>query len=186
MGCGGSGDEEKKESEVKHHEPPKEDHKEEAPHFRIYGHGNDKYMADHVVAINEEGAEVTNGWKIIMWKGDGVGENADWIWEDSKLVSKKYPTHCIAVNETGPGVAGDKLVLWAKAETGKNATWSKKKHRMFSHREGGENQVFAVMEEGCEETKPNGYELCTWPRDDTGKNAKFHYKMEGGSSSDSD
>ena len=31
----------------------------------------------------------------------------------------------------------------------------------------------AVMEEG---DGPNGFTLCTWPRDDTGKNAKFHYK----------
>merc|ERR1712167_286666 len=149
---------------------------------RIYGHGNDKYMYNHVVAINELGAEVENGWQIIMWNGDDVGENADWEWDDQKLVSCKYPSHCIAVNETGNGVPGDKLVLWATEETGDNARWHKTKHRMYSHRIGGEDHVFAVMEEG---DGPNGFELCTWPRDDTGKNAKFHFRMED-TSSDSD
>merc|ERR1712227_116199 len=154
--------------------------------LKIYGHGNDGYMKDHVVAIYEEGDEVTDGWKIVMWAADDVGENALWRWEDHgdgrRLVSVKYPSHCIAVYETGDGVAGDKVVLWNQGDVGNNALWHKKKHRMFSHRNGGEDHVFAVMEEG---DGPNGFQLCTWPRDDTGKNAKFHYKSED-TSSDSD
>jgi len=150
--------------------------------FRIYGHGEGKYMNNHVVAIYESQNEGTNGDKIVMWDANDVGENADWMFEGGQIVSAKYPTHCIAVYETGDGVAGDRLVTWDRNDVGANAQWHKKHKRMWSHRNGGEDHVFAVMEEG---DGPNGFELCTWPRDDTGKNAKFHWKFDISSSSSS-
>jgi len=73
------------------------------------------------------------------------------------------------------------LVTWDRGDVGANAEWHKKGHRMWSHRNGGEDHVMAVYEEG---DGPNGFELCTWPRGDTGKNAKFHWKFEMASSTD--
>jgi len=154
--------------------------------FRVYGHGENGYMKNHVIAIYETQNEGTNGDKVIMWDGDDVGENADWMWEEGQhggrqLVSAKYPSHCCAVYESGDGVAGDRLVTWDRGDVGANAEWHKKGHRMWSHRNGGEDHVMAVYEEG---DGPNGFELCTWPRGDTGKNAKFHWKFEMASSTD--
>ena len=147
--------------------------------MRIYGHGENGYMKDHVIAIYEEVNEAQNGQKIVMWDGGDVGENADWEWDDEQLVSQKYPSQCIAVYETGDGVPGDALVVWDRGDVGNNARWHKKKHRMMSHRNGGEDHCMAVMEEG---DGPNGFKLVTWPRHDTGKNAKFHFKFEDTSS----
>merc|ERR1712167_199112 len=96
--------------------------------MRIYGHGENGYMKDHVIAIYEEVNEAQNGQKIVMWDGGDVGENADWEWDDEQLVSQKYPSQCIAVYETGDGVPGDALVVWDRGDVGNNARWHKKKH----------------------------------------------------------
>merc|ERR1712167_155861 len=106
--------------------------------MRIYGHGENGYMKDHVIAIYEEVNEAQNGQKIVVWD---------------------------------------------RGDVGNNARWHKKKHRMMSHRNGGEDHCMAVMEEG---DGPNGFKLVTWPRHDTGKNAKFHFKSEDTSSDESD
>merc|ERR1712227_648906 len=93
--------------------------------FRLYAHGNDKYLADHVLALYEETNEASNGMKVVLWHCDEVAENADFDYEDGQLVSCKYPSHCLAVYEAptdlGEGPNGFDICVWHAPDTGKNA-----------------------------------------------------------------
>merc|ERR1711968_310152 len=157
--------------------------------FRLYAHGNDKYLADHALALYEETNEASNGMKVVLWHSDDVAENADFDYEDGQLVSCKYPSHCLAVYETGNAVDGDKVVLWARDNVAENAQWhAKSNHRVGSNAKGTDDRPMnlAVYEAPTDLGEgPNGFDICVWHAPDTGKNAKWHFKGSDPSSSDS-